>query len=153
MKMTRNGEQHLAEVLGLRGLAAVEVQAGQLGDALDQRRDLAAEALLDVFGGDRRVLHNVVKQRGAQQRGLDPRFQQIEQDQAHFHQVRDVRLARHAALTGVRLGGEVETCRDAIAVGLGGALVERGDQRGAQLGVRSACRALDQGSFTPLTLS
>ena len=87
------------------------------------------------------------------QRGLDPRLEQVEQDQAHLDQVRDVGLARHAALPGVRLGGEVEARRHPVAIGLGGALVERGDQRGAQLGMCSACRALDQGSFTPLTLS
>ncbi len=41
-------DHHLAVVLGLRLVARLERQPGQLGDAVDQAGDLLAEALLDV---------------------------------------------------------------------------------------------------------
>ena len=70
-EVARHRQQHLAEVLGLRGLAAVEVQAGELGDSLDQSRHLAAEVLLDLLQGDGRVLDHVVEQGRAGDRGVE----------------------------------------------------------------------------------
>ena len=102
-QVARHGQQHLAEVLGLRRLAAVEVQARQLGHALDQRRHLLAEMLLDVGERDLGVLDHVVQQRGARQRRVEPVLEQVEQDAAHLDHVRQVGLARIAALIAVRV--------------------------------------------------
>jgi hypothetical protein len=62
----RHGHDHLAVVLGLRLLAACEVDLGQLGDALDQQRHLVTEQLAHVLEVGVGVLDHVVHQsRGA----------------------------------------------------------------------------------------
>jgi len=43
--VARHGEQHLAEVLGLRVLGALELDAVELGDAVDQLGDRLAEGV------------------------------------------------------------------------------------------------------------
>ena len=56
--------QHLAHRGGLLRLARVELDAVELGDAVDDRRDLAAEVAVDVGDGDLGVLDGVVEQGG-----------------------------------------------------------------------------------------
>ena len=43
-----HGQQHLAQVLGLTVLDIRELDLGQLGDAVNEQRDLGAELLLDL---------------------------------------------------------------------------------------------------------
>ncbi len=65
-------DHHLAVVLRLRLIARGEGDPGQLRHAVDDLRDLLAEArahLLDRSGG---VLHRVVQQRRAQRLGVQP---------------------------------------------------------------------------------
>ena len=62
-QILRHREQHLAEALGLRLGRAVELQVVDLADAVDEQRDVVAEALLDFRQRARRVLDDVVQQR------------------------------------------------------------------------------------------
>jgi hypothetical protein len=62
-RVLRHRDDHLAVVLGFGLLAALELDARQLGDALDQLGDLVTELgahLLDVGAG---VLDDVVEER------------------------------------------------------------------------------------------
>src|SRR6266404_4440909 len=62
----RHGQDHLSVVLGLRVLAALKLDPGQLGDAFDQLRDLLAELGLELVGVDAGVLDDVVQKRGGE---------------------------------------------------------------------------------------
>ena len=54
-------EQHLAEAFGLRLRTAAELDLVELGDAIDQVRNLSAELLGDFGLGRRRVFNDVVQ--------------------------------------------------------------------------------------------
>ena len=56
----RHRHDHLAVVLRLGLLAALELDPGQLGDALDQARDLLAELVAQLGDRDAGVLDDVV---------------------------------------------------------------------------------------------
>ena len=62
----RHGDEHLADVLGLRLFGAVEGDFLELGDARDQLADRRPEALLQVGDGKVGVLHRVVEDGGGQ---------------------------------------------------------------------------------------
>ena len=59
-----DGEQELAEVLGLLGLLRDEVELLDLGQAVDERADLVAEQLVDLLARRLGVLDRVVQHRG-----------------------------------------------------------------------------------------
>ena len=101
--VARHGEQHLAEVLGLRVLGRLELDAVELGDAVDQLRHRLAEGVGDLVLGDRGVLGHVVQQRGHQRLAVEV---PVGQDLGHREGVRDVRVAGLARLAGVRGLGE-----------------------------------------------
>ena len=67
-----DGEQQLAEVLGLLGLLGDEVELLDLGQAVDQRADLAAEQGVDLAARGVGVLDGVVQQRGGDGRVVEP---------------------------------------------------------------------------------
>ena len=113
-------DHHLAVVLGLRLVAAREGDAGELGDAVDERRDLVAEALADLVERRARVLDGVVQQRRAQRLGVEAHARA---DLGHADRVDDELLARLAPLVGVVLAGEEEGVLDALAVDLDGRVV------------------------------
>jgi hypothetical protein len=60
-----HGDEHLADGGGLLGLLGVELQAVELGDAVDDRGDLVAELLGQPLGRDPGVLDGVVQQGAA----------------------------------------------------------------------------------------
>ncbi len=60
----RDREQQLAEVLALRGLLGDEVEALELGQAVDQGADLRAEQPADLLQRRLGVLDGVVQDRG-----------------------------------------------------------------------------------------
>ena len=113
-------DHHLAVVLGLRLVAAGEGDAGELGDAVDERGDLVAEALADLVERRARVLDGVVQQRRAQRLGVQAHARA---DLRHADRVHDEVLARLAPLVGVVLAGEDEGVLDALAVDLDGRVV------------------------------
>ena len=97
--------EHLAVVLGLRLVARLEDDAGELGDAVDEAGDLVAERLADLVQRRGRVLDGVVQQGGAQRLGVQPH---AGADLRHADRVHDEVLAGLAALVGVVLAGEHE---------------------------------------------
>ena len=58
-----DGQQELAQVLGLLGLLGHQVELLQLGQALDQTADVMAEQAVDLGAGGVGVLDGVVQQR------------------------------------------------------------------------------------------
>ena len=97
-----DGEQELAQVLGLLGLARDEVELLQLGQALDQMADVGAEDLVDLGARRRRVLDRVV-----QQRRRDGGVVELEvgQDRRDFERMGEIRVAGGALLLAMRLHG------------------------------------------------
>ena len=106
-------DHHLAVVLGLRLVARLEGDAGQLGHAVDEPRDLLAERRADLLERGARVLDGVVQQRGAQRLGVEPH---AGADLRDADRVGDEVLAGLAALVGVVLAGEHERAHDGVAV-------------------------------------
>ena len=113
-------DHHLAVVLGLRLVARLERDPGELGDAVDQAGDLVAEGLADLVEGRGGVLDRVVQQRGAQGRGVQAH---AGADARDADRVGDEVLAGLAALVGVVLAGEQERLQHGLAVDLVGDLV------------------------------
>ena len=106
--------EHLAHRGGLLGLLGVEVDPLQLGDPVDDRGDLGAEALLDLVEGDDGVLDRVVQQRGGDRDVVHP---VAGDDAGHRQRMGDVRLAGASQLTLVRPGRQPVRLGD----GVGGA--------------------------------
>ena len=104
---------HLAVVLGLPLVAALEVHPGQLGDAVDQRGDLLAELLADLVQRRAGVLDRVVQQRRAQGVGIEPHSGADLRDP---YRVGDEFVTAVALLVAVMSAGELEGARDLVAV-------------------------------------
>ena len=98
-----HGQQHLAQVLGLAILHIRELDLGQLGDAVNEQRDLGAELLLDLGHRDRRVLGHIVHESRGNALAVHA---QLHQNLRHRKRVTDVRLAAAAALLAVGLFGQ-----------------------------------------------
>ena len=69
--VARHRDHHLAVVLGLLLVTALEGDAGELRHAVHQLRDVLAEALPHVRERGARVLDGVVQQRGAERVGVE----------------------------------------------------------------------------------
>ena len=106
-------DHHLAVVLGLALVAALEGDPGQLRDAVDQLGDLGAEPLVDLLEAGAGVLNRVVQQRCAQRLGVEPH---PGADLRHPDRVGDELVARFAHLVGVPIAGEDEGVLNRIAV-------------------------------------
>jgi hypothetical protein len=104
---------HLAVVLGLPLVAALEGHPGQLGDPVDQLGDLLAELLADLGQAGAGVLDRVVQQRRAERLRVEPH---PGADLRHPDGVGDELVARAAQLVRVAIAGEVEGVADRIAV-------------------------------------
>ena len=106
-------DDHLPVVLGLGVLAALELDPRQLGDALDEVRDLVAELGPHLVHPDLGVLDDVVEQRGGDRLVVEP---QLGADLGGAERVKDERLTRAALLALVRTGCELEGAREQVAV-------------------------------------
>ena len=111
-QVLRHRDEHLAEVLGLLLLGALEVELGDLRDRIHEVRDLGAEALLDLLVRHVAVLRHVVQEARGDRDGVE-----IEVGEAlgDLDAVRDERVAGLARLRAVAVERELE-----------GALEERG---------------------------
>ena len=122
-------DHHLAVVLGLVLVAALEGDLGELGHPVDERGDLVAELLAHLLDRGRGVLDRVVQERRAQRLGVEP---QAGADLRHLDRVGDEVLARLAALVGVALAGEGEGTLDRRPVdrlvAVGGVLADHREQ-------------------------
>ena len=146
----RHGQEHLADVLGLLLLVATGAELGQLGDAVDEVRDLRPEALLDVAEVVLGVLGDVVEQRRRDRHRVEA---ELGQDLGHGQRMGDVRLAAGPLLALVGLDGEAVGPFDGLQVGLRVVLVERREQvaRGGLHGARRGpgCRVRGPGRGAP----
>ena len=109
-------QQHLAEVLGLPLLARGELDRAELGDALDDVRDVGAEKLLDALDRRLRVLDDVVEQPGGD--GDDVELH-VGEEIGHLERMDEIRLAGMADLSLVLEGGEDVRPPEQFDVGLG----------------------------------
>ncbi len=98
-------DEHLAQIVGLGLGKRFELDLAELGHPVDKVGDLVAEALADLVERNLGVLHDVVKQRGLQRRGVHV---QLGEDESDLDGVVDERLAALAALALVRKPSEVE---------------------------------------------
>ena len=108
-------DHHLAVVLGLAVVAALERDPGQLRHAVDELADLVAELLANLVQRRARVLDGVVQERRAQRLGVEPHARA---DLRDADGMGDEVLAGTAALVGVPLAREQERALDQLAVHL-----------------------------------
>ena len=145
----RHGDEHLADGRRLLCFLRVELQAVELGHAVDHGGHAVAEGRADVVEGQPGVLDGVVEQGGGDRLGVEA---ELGHDGRHGDGMGDVGLARAAELPLVGSGGDPAGLDDGAGVVVGpvaGELPEKGreqvvDQlrlrlrlrRGAHLGQR-----------------
>ena len=112
----RHRHDHLAVVLRLGLLAALEVDPGQLRDALDEAGDLVAELLAHLLDGRVRVLDDVVEDPGGDRRVVAP---ELGEDERDAERMEDEVLPAPALLVLVRLRGEVVRALQEIPIDIG----------------------------------
>ena len=90
-----DGEQELAQVLGLLGLPGNEFELFQLGQTLDQAADIMAEQAVDLGAGGVGILDGVV-----QERRRDGGVVELEigEDRGDFERMREIGVAGIAFL-------------------------------------------------------
>ena len=110
-----DGEQELAEILGLLGVLGDEVELAELGQAVDQPADLLAERLVDLLAGDGRVLDRVVQHRRRDGGVVDL---ELRQDGRDLERMGEIRIAGGALLAAVRLHREHVGAIEQILVGV-----------------------------------
>ena len=98
----------------------------ELGDPVDEDRDLRAELRLHLADRQAGVLHRVVQQRGHQRGGVHP---DVREQDRHRERVGDVGRARLADLPGVPVVGDVVGVAEQPRVGAGEDPAVGGDQR------------------------
>ena len=137
-QIAHHGQQHLAKTLGLRLLAALELNLIELGDPVDNLGDISAEARGDFFFRCRRIFDDVVQNRSNQGVGVEMQFGE---NFCRRHRMGDIRLAAQAFLSMVCSCAEF--CGGAHAFDLLGGQVGR--DLGQQIfEARSAPRARQQ---------
>ena len=137
-------DHHLAVVLGLRLVARLERDAGQLGDAVDERRRPPRRTARGPRRGDADVSSTVSCSSAAQSVSVSRRMPGA--DLRDADRVDDEVLARLAPLVGVVLAGEDERLLDALAVDLDAAsscvLLDDREQVAEQAALRRSFRSL-----------
>ena len=117
-------DDHLAHRLGLGGLTVLELV--ELGDAVDEQRDLVTEVGAQAVEGVVGVLHGVVQDGGGQGLG---RHAELGQDRGHRHRVSDVGLPGLAPLAGMGLLSDLVGAHDEARVRFGVVGAHRAQQR------------------------
>ena len=98
--VARNGQNELAQVLGLTRVLGLKLQPRQLGHALDQDGDLFAEHLGDVLARGRGVLDHIVQQGRDDGRRVQPI---VGQDARDLDRMGEIGIARGPQLRAVHL--------------------------------------------------
>ena len=111
--VARHRHDHLADRLGLRRVAVLHLV--ELGDAVDEQRDLVAEVGAQRVEGVGRVLDRVVQQRRDQRR---LGHADVGEDRGDRERVGDVGVAALAHLAGVPLVGDRVGALEEREVGL-----------------------------------
>ena len=114
--VARHRHDHLPDVLGLLLFAGLELDPLQLGQPVDDPRDLVAEVLLDLGHRDVGVLHRVVQERGGDRGRVQ---MQVGEDRGHRDGMQDEVLAREPLLALVGHLGDRVRALDLLEVGLG----------------------------------
>ena len=83
-------QQELAQILGGALVLGLRLDLGELGDAVDQPRDVGAEQLLDLLGRGDRVLDRVVEDRGDDRLVVE---MQVGQDAGDLDRVAEIGIA------------------------------------------------------------
>ena len=125
--VVRHGHEHLADGGGLLRLLGVELQAVELGDAVDHLGHAGPEGLADRLEREPGVLHGVVQEGGGHGLGVEA---ELGHDRRHGDGVGDVRLAGAAELPVVGRQGHPARRHDGGGVVLGPVAGELGQQRG-----------------------
>ncbi len=102
--VVHHGQHHLADALGLGLFAGSELDFADLGDALDDVRNLLAEFVADVVDRDRSVFDGVVEQAGGNCRGVQLH---VGQHRGNFKGMNEIGLAGGAGLALMVAEGEV----------------------------------------------
>ena len=101
-EVLRHRHEHLAHRGRLLGLLGVELDAVELGDAVDDGGDVGAEVGLEVLEGEAGVLDRVVEEGGGDGDVVEA---EVGHDAGDGERVLDVGLARAAGLAPVGVGG------------------------------------------------
>ncbi len=121
----RHRDDHLPVVLRLRLLAARELDARELRDALDEEGDLGAEVGADLLRPGRRVLDDVVEERSGDRLLVEV---ELGADLRDAPRVPDELLARLPQLTVVVRLGVLERAADQLLVDPGVVRLDRGEE-------------------------
>ena len=121
----RHGHDHLSVVLGLGLLAALEADPGQLGDALDELRDLVAERDAELLDVGLRVLDHIVEKRRGDRLGVEVKLRADQRDPERMVDERFAGAAHLAAMCPLCL---VERTVDQLPVDAGVVRLDVGDQ-------------------------
>ena len=93
-------EDELAEILGLLGLIRLQLDARQLGHAVDEPGDFGAEQPFDVVEGGDRVLDRVVQQPGHDRGAVELH---LGENAGDLDRMREIRVAGGAQLRAMGL--------------------------------------------------
>ena len=96
-------QHHLADILGLLFFLGKIADVGDLGQAVDEMRDLVAEIGADSVEIDQRVLDDVVQQAGRDADLIEPH---IGQDLGNLERMNQIRFAGSTLLAAVMKRGE-----------------------------------------------
>ena len=93
--VVRHGEQELAQILRRALVLALRLDLGELGDAVDQPRDIVAEMLLDLLRRRQRVLDRVVEDGGDDRLVVE---MEVGEDAGDLDRMAEIGIARGAVL-------------------------------------------------------
>ncbi len=110
-----HGQDHLADVLGLRLFLVLEDDHADLGDTVHDVGHIFAELVVDLFDGGAGVLHRIVQQ-ARRHRGLVETH--VGQGIGHGQRMGQIGLARKARLPRVGCGGEHIGLLDQLQIGV-----------------------------------
>ena len=101
--IVRHGEQEFAQIFGRTLVFGLRLDLAELGHAVDEPADIAAEQSLNLFGRRQRVFERVVEQRGHDRFDVEMKVGQNPRD---FDRMAEIGVARGAFLAAMLLHGE-----------------------------------------------